>query len=411
MFNKIKTVFQQTAEQLDTKTKLNTKTSRDSFAGASKKDIARQLASDVPTDLSVARVGKNAQNSLKSYSSKTLIDPNLPIEEAVANIYSEGDYRLAIDSLKTFINKHKGTVDKKIWFMLLDVYEAVEDKESFEKTALAYANSFGTSPPSWIKTTTENKSIMAGKNILFLSSFKQDDVNHFKDFIKASKEEKFCRLNISQLNFGNVSLSSLKLFHKLLTDIRKIKVKTLFIGEVELINFCKSYINPNNTKNLNPIFVENESFFWILLLEIYQWFGKYDEFKDLAYAYATKFELSPPGWDNDGSIILSSNEDESTTNNQQENIPKEINPSNINIFLDIISNRIISNNLEIDCSEIIRFDFSAAGEISHFIQSFWEKNPNLNNVKIVLKNINEPILTLFHSLGTTEFVSIIPKKR
>ncbi len=69
--------------------------------------------------------------------------------------------------------------------MLLDIYQIQGETQEFDKTALAFAQAFGTSPPSWFgpKNNLEQKeNIGNGKNMIILDSImKPDFAEKFKE--------------------------------------------------------------------------------------------------------------------------------------------------------------------------------------------------------------------------------------
>ena len=172
--------------------------------------------------------------------------------------------------------------------------------------------------------------------------------------------------------------------------------------------FCKNYINPNiDNKQLNTSFIENEQLFWLIYLEILQWKGKQEEFEELALDFAMKFELSPPGWEDQGIMTFNNNNQEEDTIS----LEKNYSINNISALTQIIDENLTKGNkAEIDLLHVDRIDFSAAGTISHHIQEIISHSEN-SNKKIIFKNPNELILVLFEMVGVSEFIDIIPRKR
>lgn len=368
--------------------------------------------------LSTAKVSQEAQEALDKANGKNKENKNIAttysntsIEETVATLFSEGDTEDALNRLRDYINENKGNVDKRYWFMLMDIYQILNDEKSFEKVALLFANSFGTSPPSWISNNDENKkSNISGKNIIILDSkLNEEQSNNFKDFLKASKEEKFCRINASQCKFDQSDFSGILLFYKLLVDLRKNRVLSVLMGDNILLSFCKSIVEQNH-RGLKDDFIAHEQDFWLFYLELLQWKGKKEEFEELSFEYAMKFELSPPDWDKDGVMSTEKSQEEELNNeNQDFKLDKVLTYSNIDMMFDFIKDKFNSQNtVEVDMSHVERIDFASAGSITHFVQEILSEN---NNKELIFKNPNEMIIILFEMLGINEFVSIQKKFR
>jgi ABC-type transporter Mla MlaB component len=364
---------------------------------------------------------KSATTKIDSVLQETIIvSASTAIEEEIATIFSEGDDKLAIQTIKNHFKDKQGNVDQRIWFMLMDLYQILKDTHEFEKVALSFAQAFGTSPPSWFgETTVENKkdSLGGGKNMIILEPVLDASYTEkFKELFKSAKKENFCRINVSQCKFEQNEPAILEKFLKLLIDLKKSKIISVLMGDNNLVNFCKKFIDDANfKKHINPAFNDNEQVVWLIYLEILQWKGQHEEFENVALNFAEKFEVSPPGW-NDADVMdlnkLGKDLTDTTTNSNNSLIlDKNLNDNNINTLLDCISVGFEkSDYVEIDLSTVERIDFSAAGAISFHIQKIWS-NPEYEHKKVILKHPNELIIVLLHMVGATEFLHIVPRNR
>lgn len=387
---------------------------RGSFAGFNSEDLKKETTGGLVT----ARISEASQDSLNKAKVKgkdeksTSTYSNTSISETVATLFSEGDIDDALNRLRAYINENEGKVEKRYWFMLMDIYQILNDEKSFEKVGLIYSNSFGSSPPSWVNNIdNEKKSSVTGKNIIILDQkLTENHSAKFKDFLKDSKIEKFCRINASQCKFEQSDFIGIFLFYKLLVDLRKNRVVSVLMGDNNLISFCKSYINQENSRGLREDFFNHEQDFWLFYLELLQWKGKQEEFEELSFEYAMKFELSPPDWDKNG--IMTSDKSQSDNNiniSEAPKLEKVLTYNNIENLFTLIKEKFISQNtVEIDMSYIERIDFASVGSIAHFVQEFSAED---SSKKIILNNPNEMILILFEMLGINEFVTINKKFR
>lgn len=381
------------------------------FAGLNANELRRESSGGLVT----ARISEEAKESLDKANfkkeDKTSSYSTTSIAETVATLFSEGDIDDALNRLRFYINEHEGKVDKRYWFMLMDIYQVMNDEKSFEKVGLIFSNSFGTSPPSWVPhVDSEKKASVTGKNIIILEQkLAEEHSSKFKEFLKEAKLEKFCRINASQCKFDQSDFAGILHFYKLLVELRKNRVLSVLMGDNNLIGFCKSYIDQSNSRNLREDFLIHEQDFWLFYLELLQWKGKQEEFEELSFEYAMKFELSPPDWDKDG--VMST--DKFQSNNQEEvgenKIDKILTYNNIDNLFNIIKEKSEQQNIiEIDLSHVDRIDFASVGSIAHFIQEFNAEN---ENKKLIFHNPNELILILFEMLGINEFATINKKIR
>lgn len=341
---------------------------------------------------------------------------DLDFAQELATIYSEGNLDYVITELRNHLNNNKGNVPQRFWYMLMDCYQVEQNEIEFEKVAIAFAYLFNTSPPSWfVSDDGTKKNVMSGKNIMILEpNFKLSQTEKFKPFLLAAKEEKFCRINVSPCKFELSEYIAIEKLYELFKNLRKSKVFSVLMGDNNLINFCKTYMNPVLTnKTLKKDFLENEKTFWLLYLEILQWKGIEQEFDEVALDFAMKFEISPPGWEQSDVMSLDkvSKINEIVNENNLLIIEKYLTSNNIDNLLEIINKGFqTSNKAEIDLSSVDTIDFAAAGSISYHIQELWS-NTNYSHKKVIFRYPNEMILTLLEMVGVTEFVEIITRKR
>lgn len=382
------------------------------FAGLN----ATELKKEGTGGLVTARVSEEAQQSLDKAKTKGKEESastysNTSVSETVATLFSEGDTDDALNRLRSYINENEGKVEKRYWFMLMDIYQVLNDEKSFEKVGLIFSNSFGTSPPSWVATVDEKKSSVTGKNIIILEQkLTSDHASKFKEFLKESKIEKFCRINASQCKFEQCDLAGIVLFYKLLVDLRKNRVMSVLMGDNTLITFCKSYIDQTNSRGLREDFLSHEQDFWLFYLELLQWKGKKEEFEELSFEYAMKFELSPPDWDKEGVMSTEKSQDTHTEEDlDSPKLEKILTYNNIDNLFNFIKEKFLQQKtVEIDMSQIERIDFASVGSIAHFVQEVLAED---SSKQLIFNDPNEMILILFEMLGINEFVTINKKLR
>jgi len=338
---------------------------------------------------------------------------DVEFSQELATAYSEQNGLFVIDSLRNYLNTNNGKVPKKFWYMLMDCYQVDNNKEEFEKVAISFAHIFNTSPPSWFDNSDNMKrTSMSGKNILILEPhFKLIHTEKFSNFLKAAKEEQFCRINISPCKFEISELEAIKKLLELFQLLRKNRVLSILMGDNNLIAFCQVYIELNITnKMLKDDFIKEAKVFWLLYLEILQWKGHQKEFEELAVEFAVKFEISPPDWDSNGVMRLDKYQKNETTE-ESESLDKIINSNNVDNLLHIIEKQFkTSNKAEVNLSSIESIDFAAAGTISYKIQELWLDAKNMGK-KVIFLYPNEMIVTLLEMVGLSEFIEITHRQR
>lgn len=388
----------------------------------SKKVMSPKLDEPTTSPLTLTPKFEVSTNTNSFLQNAIVVTSTTAIEEEIATTFSEGEDQLAIQTIKNYFKEKNGNVEKRIWFMLMDLYQILKDPQEFDKVALSFAQAFGASPPSWFgedPNQVKKDSLGGGKNMIILEPVLDASyAEKFRELFKSAKKENFCRINVSQCKFEQNDNVILEKFLKLLTDLKKSKTISVLMGDNNLISFCKKFIeDPSFRKNVNPALNDNEQIVWLLYLEVLQWKGQMEEFENLALDFAERFEMSPPGWDDNGVMDLnkagkeSENSDSENSDNNGLNLDRNLNDNNVNTMLDYIKLKFETEDYaEIDLSHVERIDFSAAGSISFHIQELWS-NPDYAHKKVILKNPNELIIVLLHMVGATEFVHIFPRNR
>lgn len=352
------------------------------------------------------------------------------IFEEASTMYAEGEIKATLELLRQHIISKRGEVDKKYWFMLMDIYQINNQRLEFEKAALLFAQTFSTSPPSWPQETADvAKNNVTGKNLIILTKLNDEDTQRIKEFIKAAKEEKFCRIDVSKVKFEESNLAGFNTLLNTMYELRKAKVLSVLLGETHLVSYIKQYMSmPDWSRpsgaSLNQIYVQNETLFWLMYLEVMQWKNRPDEFDDAAINYAVNFELSAPGWDNNGVMRIESSIIQQQISQEEQDtfkISKVVTHSNIEeLFVHIeatakesssSSGSMNSNSqstISIDLNHVDRFDFASAGSFLNFLQTFSETYPGK---RIQLVHPNELVICLFETIGLIDLVQIVAKTR
>ncbi len=348
------------------------------------------------------------------------------LQEEIATMFAEGEIKSAIDFLRKHITSNQGKVEQRYWFMLMDIYQINNQQLEFEKAALLFARTFNCSPPSWPESSKlEKTNSLTGKNLLILVKLHDADKEIMKEFSKSAKEEKFCRIDVSKIKFDDCNLGGFNMLLQTMYELRKSKVLSVLLGENHLLNFCRQYmkIGPDgqplanvNVSSLNSQYVQNETIFWLLYLEIMQWKNRPDEFEDAALNYAVNFEQSAPGWDDNGVMRIESSiiQQQMTQIDEEDDtlkIEKIITNNNVQPIFDYIQEQVSEkgiSSISLDLKNVDRFDFASAGSFLSYMQIFQESN---SGKKVVLRHPNELVLCLFETIGLNEFLHIEPKIR
>lgn len=344
------------------------------------------------------------------------------VDEA-AIVFAGGEEKAAADMLIDFLKQTNGKADRRVWFMLLDIYQALAQKDQYEKLSLMFANKFGTSPPSWEEALGSDQArgvqpgagaagpgaVASGRNVLIIDGPAADGVGgRAKDFVAASREMKNCKLDISRMKMEQSTLEGFTALQSIMGQLRKHRVSATLMGENHVASWLDKKVK-GAKETQNP----NDSPYWMLLLEILQWRGLMEEFEELSLEYTITYEISGPGWEPTGVMTIEAVaevEEEAAANA----IPGRIVPENL--ITDMSVQRLqeeiqqaiaATGEAQLDFRPVRRMDFSAAGTFLNMLLSLGEEKAK----KVVIVNPSELILALGEVLGFSQHVTIVPRKR
>lgn len=351
------------------------------------------------------------------------------VDEA-AIVFAGGEEKAAADMLIDFLKQTNGQANRRVWFMLLDIYQALTQKEQYEKLSLMFANRFGTSPPSWEEalgvmggpsksaspppSSAAKSSQPLGRNVLILEGSAADQLNEkSKDYIAASREMKSCKLDISRMKVDQTSLAGLTYLQGVMFALRKHKVSATLMGENHVAKWLEKKIN--ETKVNADI---NDSPYWMLYLEILQWRGMMEPFEEMSLEYTMTFEVSGPGWESNGIMTIEAvaevEEEAPSASSGPAPSPDEIVPDEI--ITDVSVQR-IQEEIAVAMSEkgmaklnfrkVRRMAFSSAGAFLNVLGAMGEEKSK----RVVIINPSELILALGDVIGFSAYVTIVPRKR
>lgn len=335
------------------------------------------------------------------------------VEEA-AIIFASGDESTAADMLTRFLIDTKGNADRRVWFMLLDVFHAMGKRAEFEKIALNYAQKFGASPPSWdfaseaLKESgvpVTNTKTAGGENVLILEgSVRGDLINRVKSFVTAAKAAKSCKIDVSRLKMEHSDVAGFSLLLGAMKDMRKYRVAATLMGENHVAKWLLSRIE--EAKQSKDVGFQVH---WLLYLEILQWRGVKEEFEDLSFEYTVTYEESGPDYrDNEVMTIEVTAEIEEQSNEEEViGLHGEITQNVLNKLMDSMSAAVSTKGIvRVDFNNVLRMDFSTAGMFSASLSSLGVVPQN-----IIILGASEPIVALMDLVGVSSMVTFVPRKR
>lgn len=336
---------------------------------------------------------------------------SLPPElEEAAILFANGQAPAAEATLRQAISSGSlGTGVQQAWLMLFDVFLGTGQKDAFESMSLDYAAQFEQSPPAWreeIKRGADSdKPSASGFSIIFPPAIdgnlsKQLDL--LKRAIANRKPAVFEFVSVQKIDAAGAT------------------------GLLETINQCKANKHELVIANAGKMFEaarantetgrrDDSQACWMLALEMLRAQGLKQKFDDLSIDYCVTYEVSPPSWEpmpswirgdvvQAGSTIIAAS---AASAGEAGAFPLRGEIIG-RMQAELASLRAYSqerHDLVIDCRDLSRLDFVAAGELLNEVVTLRNMGKS-----IVFVEPNYLVLALMKVMGIHELADIRRRK-
>ena len=330
------------------------------------------------------------------------LPPETPaVIEEVAILFANDQNDLVESMLLEAIeDKTLGRAANTAWWMLFDLYQIINNQTAFEQLALRYAAKFETSPPTWVvladdgasTNQADSNTVVVFSGVLDVSIQKQLD-----RAAKLSATSSALRFEFTRITSVNVEGCTL-----LLATLKKLQQAgcTLTLaGGNELLKHIRNIIEVGRRDDTEAP--------WLLLLETLQLMNRQQDFEEASIDYCVTYEVSPPAFIAPKTSHIAAIEDNF----------EEAAPTNVFMMPAIIDSKSDSvdtitkfvrlhNPVILDCSRLLRVDFSAASQLL----SGFAPLSGTDHV-IELHHVNHLVHALFNVMGLREVVRIFPRKQ
>ena len=346
---------------------------------------------------------------------------NRAIEEG-AILYSNGDVPLAIEVLRESIGADQiNSRNSLAWLMLLELYQAIGDSKRFKNLAADYAVQFpGSSPfksyaaagqpsgssPSGSSISPESNEKLEG--ILFKGPLSASIMPELETLKRLTPKYRTLYVDFGEIN--GVDAQGAKLTLRMLTAFGKSNHTLIIRGLEHLLGHLLAIVD-SGVKPQYPAV-------WMLMFETYRLLGREEEFERKSVDYLATFEGAMPFWE------------PCPANMQAEVAPRSDPQGNSNPTASMIGNtgdqptdmialtgelvgkaegefaRLSefaesTNRVCVDCSELTRLDFIAAGALLN-----WAVGLQKNNKTIEFRRVSHLVAALLIVMGIHEFAQI-----
>lgn len=213
------------------------------------------------------------------------------LQEAAA-FYAAGKDLEATQRLENALRSKEplGDCVRSVWHALFELLQSLGLQQGFETLALAYAQRFGVSPPSWQEPSagaSEVATSAGGRAQVSLAGPLGARVaDALKQVMTLAQKCQGVRIDLARLTDADNDGATLLL--RALAALKKAKKEVVLGAPEHLAGLLAPRLVPDQR--------ENESM-WLLLLELYQQACLQEQFEEAAVNYAVTFDVSPPSYE------------------------------------------------------------------------------------------------------------------
>lgn len=215
------------------------------------------------------------------------VEPPPALREA-AQLFAAGDTLGASRRLEAALRSGErlGEFSQRTWLALLDVLQALNRRDAFDKIAVAYATRFESSAPTWQDVATDEPAPEAGVKTFKLPPVLNAGIGEvLRGLMHEAAAQAHFKLDVRAL--AAIDDSGCTLLLRAVLALRKAGKTCLIDGGERLLELLGQRV---------AVGTASHEVMWLLQLELLQLMGRQDAFEEAAVNYAVSFERSPPSW-------------------------------------------------------------------------------------------------------------------
>ena len=321
------------------------------------------------------------------------IDPIDAQAEEAAILFANGQDDAARAVLESAVDVHRSGPGERLWLMLFDIYRLAGARAPFEALGIDYARSFEKSPPGWRDHPPSTSAEVAAGSLRFTGSLCGDNDAAFAAIARSLDKNRRLRLDLSTLE--HLDAAGCARLLSVLQQSKKARHEFDILGRDTLATRLEACVETGRAEG--PAC-------WLLLLEVYQWRGQYEEFEELAINYAVTFEVSPPSWEA-ARVAAPEPALPAATGVIAGDVYALRGEVKSSRFGDLPSFAELHDPLVVDCARLTRIDFISAGALLNVLTMI-----RRTGKQVVFQHPNHLVAELFGIVGLNAVATIIPEK-
>jgi anti-anti-sigma regulatory factor len=324
-------------------------------------------------------------------------DAGAVLEEA-AIMYANGQHEPVEQMLSLAIAEDAlGECAQRAWMMLFDLYQIAGKQTEFEHLAMAYANKVEASPPAWSGCNSQCAAEpAAGATPMVPFSGALDAARCGKQIERIQKlAQTYRTLRLEFTRVTTVDTAGCGMLLGALKKLQKSEHELILAGATELAEKIRATLEVGRRDDGEDA--------WLLLLEILRLLNREYEFEEISIDYCVTFEVSPPAFVAPRTKVTTATE---AAPAEGFPMPKVVEGRRIDdLIVAIAAYSDEHSPAVIDCSQLTRIDFNAAGRLLTGLAPFCGMGKVLE-----FHHVSHLIAELFKVIGLHDVAKILPRK-
>lgn len=338
-----------------------------------------------------------------------------PAFEEAAVLYANGQADAAATILSQTIRENvPGGQARQAWAMLFDLYQACGEQAAFESLAIDYSARFESSPPAWDPAfappgpDAASAAPATGPATVSLPpALDAQVVKQFEQVQRFAQRNRAVVLDATPVT--SVDPVGADLLRRVLVAFAKAQRDLAIVGADRLSTVVAGTLETGRRDPAEAC--------WLLQLDLFRLLGRQQEFEDLSIDYCVTYEVSPPPWEPmPASIRAAEPGGDAPGEGPSPAAPADsgftVAPDAIALRGDIggRASELIAAlraaaadraELTIDCRDLRRLDFVAAGELLNEIVAL-----RTGGKYLVFRDVNHVIAALLAVMGIPDLAEI-----
>ncbi|WP_280187573.1 STAS domain-containing protein [Delftia sp. PS-11] len=342
-------------------------------------------------------------------------DPDL---EEPAILFANGDVDGAEQGLLGLIERREVPAQLPVWLALLDLYRAAGRADMFDKAGYEFAARFGRSAPQWFAmplqqaaaATAAPPSESAARGLRW--SAPAQLTAQSVTALQSLRAKGAGPLTLDWAAVAGIDADVAARLESLLEQWADAPGSFVLL-HADRLQLLLASLSPSGDRSVDTLW-------WRLRMTLLRWLNQQDEFELVALDYCVTYEVSPPSWADPACQCLADAGDADAPGAAVQASPAAAPPGDAaacfalsgtlegdaGACLESVQEKAsLGEPVVIDCSQLVRMDFTAAGSLLN-----WAAHMQSLGHVLQFSQLHQLVAVFFNVIGIQEHAQVTPRK-